>query len=69
LDPTGLRLAVAPDVSIGIKRLLLQPAVCQNARMRRMDRYDIIGVAVVALLIALWVLHFVLPAPPPLPVL
>lgn len=33
--------------------------------MRRMDRYDVIGVALVALLVALWVAHFLLPAPPP----
>jgi hypothetical protein len=35
------------------------------ASMRRFDRYDVIGVAIVVLLVALWVLHFVLPAPPP----
>jgi hypothetical protein len=35
--------------------------------MRRLDRYDAIGVAIVVFLVALWALHFVLPAPPPLP--
>jgi hypothetical protein len=35
--------------------------------MRRFDRYDAIGVAIVVLLVALWALHFVLPAPPPPP--
>lgn len=34
-----------------------------------LDRYDYIGIAVVALLIALWVAHFVLPSGgPPAPV-
>jgi hypothetical protein len=33
--------------------------------MRRLDRYDATGLAIVVLLVALWVLHFVLPAPPP----
>jgi hypothetical protein len=28
---------------------------------RRLDRYDVIGLAVVAFLIALWIAHFVLP--------
>jgi hypothetical protein len=36
-----------------------------RASMRRFDRYEAIGVAIVILLVALWVLHFVLPAPPP----
>jgi len=35
--------------------------------MRRLDRYDIIGLAVLTLVVAMWVAHFVLPAPPPLP--
>jgi hypothetical protein len=33
--------------------------------MGRLDRYDLIGLAIVGLLVAMWVLHFVLPAPPP----
>jgi hypothetical protein len=33
--------------------------------MPRIDRYDIIGMALVAFVLALWVLHFALPAPPP----
>jgi len=33
--------------------------------MRRLDRYDIIGLVLVGLLVALWVAHFLLPAPPP----
>ena len=35
--------------------------------MARFDRYDIIGLIVLGLLAALWIAHFVLPAPPPLP--
>jgi hypothetical protein len=33
--------------------------------MRRMDRYEMIGTALVAFVVALWVLHFLLPTPPP----
>jgi len=33
--------------------------------MRRLDRYDIIGLVIVAFLAALWLLHFVLPSQPP----
>jgi hypothetical protein len=47
------------------KRLLLSPAPCQNAGMPRIDRYDIIGMVLLALLAALWILHFSLPQPPP----
>jgi hypothetical protein len=36
----------------------------QPAR-RPWDRYDAIGAAIVFFLVALWVLHFLLPAPPP----
>jgi|HubBroStandDraft_6_1064221.scaffolds.fasta_scaffold3195456_1 hypothetical protein len=32
---------------------------------RHMDRYDIIGVVIVCVLVALWVVHFLLPTPPP----
>ena len=31
----------------------------------RVDRYDIIGMGLLAFVIGLWVLHFALPAPPP----
>jgi hypothetical protein len=34
---------------------------------RRLDRYDIIGLILVALVAALWIAHFVLPSPPPAP--
>jgi hypothetical protein len=33
--------------------------------MPRIDRYDIIGMALLAFVAALWVLHFSLPTPPP----
>jgi hypothetical protein len=33
--------------------------------MARLDRYDIIGLVLLGLLAALWIAHFVLPAPPP----
>jgi hypothetical protein len=32
---------------------------------RRMDRYDVIGAVIVGLLVAVWVVHFLLPTPPP----
>jgi hypothetical protein len=32
---------------------------------RRFDRYDAIGVVLVAFIAALWIVHFLLPAPPP----
>jgi hypothetical protein len=32
--------------------------------MHRPDRYDIIGLGVLTLVVALWVAHFVVPAPP-----
>jgi hypothetical protein len=33
---------------------------------RRLDKYDYIGLALVAFIVALYVAHFVLPAAPPL---
>jgi hypothetical protein len=38
-----------------------------GAAMRRLDRYDIIGLTVLTLTVAMWVAHFVLPPAPPLP--
>lgn len=35
--------------------------------MARPDRYDYIGMALLALVAAIWVAHVVLPAPPPDP--
>jgi hypothetical protein len=34
--------------------------------MSRPDLFDYLGLALLALIVALWVAHFVLPAPPPL---
>ncbi len=47
------------------KLLFLSPGPCQDAGMPRIDRYDIIGMVLLAFLVALWVLHFSLPTPPP----
>jgi hypothetical protein len=33
--------------------------------MIRLDRYQVIGLILLGLLAALWIAHFVLPAPPP----
>jgi hypothetical protein len=35
--------------------------------MARFDKYDVIGLIVLGLLAALWIAHFVAPAPPPDP--
>jgi hypothetical protein len=35
--------------------------------MRQLDRYDYLGLLLVALVAALWVAHFLLPTPPPPP--
>jgi hypothetical protein len=49
----------------GSRPLLLSPVPWQNAGMPRVDRYDVIGMVLLALVAALWVLHFSLPTPPP----
>ena len=33
---------------------------------RRLDKYDVIGLVLVGLLVALWITHFLLPPAPPL---
>jgi hypothetical protein len=33
--------------------------------MARFDKYDIIGLILLGLIAAVWIAHFVLPAPPP----
>jgi hypothetical protein len=33
--------------------------------MPHVDRYDIIGMVLLALLVVLWIVHFSLPTPPP----
>jgi hypothetical protein len=35
--------------------------------MRQLDRYDYLGLLLAALVAALWVAHFLLPAPPVAP--
>ncbi len=35
--------------------------------MSRPDVFDFIGMGLLAVIVALWVAHFALPAPPPLP--
>jgi hypothetical protein len=35
--------------------------------MARFDRYDIIGLILLGLIAALWITHFIVPTPPPLP--
>jgi hypothetical protein len=47
------------------KALLLSSAPCQDAVMPRVDRYDIIGMVLLAFVVALWIVHFSLPTPPP----
>jgi hypothetical protein len=34
--------------------------------MARFDKYDIIGLILLGLIAALWIAHFMFPAPPPL---
>jgi len=58
-------LAGAVKIARTLKRLLFSPASCQTAAIPRVDRYDIIGMVLLAIVVALWVLHFSLPAPPP----
>jgi hypothetical protein len=41
------------------------PATPQKRAKRRWDRYDFIGTAIVAFLLALWAVHFSLPTLPP----
>jgi hypothetical protein len=41
------------------------PPARQSGTKRPWDRYDAIGIAIVVFLVGLWVLHFLLPAPPP----
>jgi hypothetical protein len=46
-----------------------RPPAAHPSRIGLLDRYDAIGAAIVVFLLALWVLHFLLPAPPPTNVL
>src|SRR6478736_8664636 len=53
-DWAGLHLSLCPS-----------SRPCDIARMVRPDLYDYIGLTLAAFIVALWVAHFVLPAPPP----
>ena len=46
-------------------RASARPAARQSRTGRSWDRYDAIGAAILLFVLALWVLHFLLPAPPP----
>ncbi len=46
-------------------RASVRPAARQSRTRRPWDRYDAIGAAILLFLLALWMLHFLLPAPPP----
>jgi hypothetical protein len=46
-------------------RASVRQAARQSRTRRPWDRYDAIGAAILLFLLALWVLHFLLPAPPP----
>ena len=39
----------------------------QRPAKRRFDVYDAIGLGIVGFIAALWIIHFLLPTPPPLP--
>jgi hypothetical protein len=46
-------------------RASVRLAARQSRTGRAWDRYDAIGGAILLFVLALWVLHFLLPAPPP----
>jgi hypothetical protein len=46
-------------------RASARSAARQSRTGRPWDRYDAIGAAILLFVLALWVLHFLLPAPPP----
>jgi hypothetical protein len=46
-------------------RASMRPAARQSRTGRPWDGYDAIGAAILLFVLALWVLHFLLPAPPP----
>jgi hypothetical protein len=72
-DPAGhtSRVSISGTTLIwaGWSSAHLRPFVARQAvpkfGMPRVDRYDIIGMVLLALVLALWALHFSLPAPPP----
>jgi hypothetical protein len=46
-------------------RASARPAARQSRTGRPWDGYDAIGAAILLFILALWLLHFLLPAPPP----
>jgi hypothetical protein len=46
-------------------RASVRPDARQSRTERPWDGYDAIGAAILLFVLALWVLHFLLPAPPP----
>ena len=54
-----------PSRGSPFRSLFRLPAPCDTECMARPDLYDYIGLAVAALVVALWVAHFVAPTPPP----
>jgi len=63
-DPSG-----APDLEASVRGSVRHVgedvAARQKRAGRRWDRYDFIGAAIVAVLVALWAVHFSLPTLPP----
>jgi hypothetical protein len=72
-QPPGPDLAPAKDASARPDlepveppmRASVRPAARQSRTGRPWDGYDTIGAAILLFVLALWVLHFLLPAPPP----
>jgi hypothetical protein len=71
--PAGADLAPAKDGPVPPdherieppKRASARPAARQSRTGRPWDGYDAIGAAILLFVLALWLLHFLLPAPPP----
>jgi hypothetical protein len=53
------------DADEQLMRAPAQPSASKTRARRHMDRYDVIGLVIVGLLVAVWVVHFLLPTPPP----
>jgi hypothetical protein len=62
----GLIATAERRIVAGVKRLSPPPPPCHSGAMKRPDRYDLIGLAILSCVIALFVAHFVLPPAPPL---
>jgi hypothetical protein len=72
-QPSGPDLAPAQNAPARPDREPVEPPMRASARSaarqsrtgRHWDRYDAIGAVILLFVLALWVLHFLLPAPPP----